>query len=281
MFCSDFGEEPLPGTSKSGSVYVVVEHEGAWSHDILDGGTFDAETTAQLKSLPASLYLVRKHGREGHEKKERRTVYLVFCEEQVTEVLTVGSIDEVMSLDLGGPGRNAERGAIRLEEPLLLVCTHSKRDVCCALKGRPMAKALTEAFPGAHIWESSHTKGHRFAPSMVLFPQSYSFGKLNEKAAEAMFAAARQGELFLPGNRGRGIWSPAGQVAELAVAEQLEHPALGELDVEVAEKEAIVRGRGRSWRVSLEQRDVGPVMASCGTDPKPGKAWVATSISEI
>lgn len=295
--CSEVVGEPLEGSAKPGSTYVLLEHGDHWGHDILDGEAFGEELTAKLATLPG-LYLIRKVGREGRGKKEQCIAYLVFCEENVVEQLTVSGPEDLLTLDLAGPGLNSHRGAVRIDEPVLLVCTHAKRDMCCALKGRPMAKALTEAYPEAHIWESSHTKGHRFAPSMVLFPSGYSYGRLNEKAAQSLFEAARRGEVFLPGNRGRSIYSARGQVAELAVLNELggvaafgtqlapRTPLIGQTRVEEAASGDVhvVLSEGdaeRVFAVELEQREVDGVISSCGDEPKTGKVWVATAVTEV
>lgn len=289
--CSDNTHEPLPGSSKPGDAYVLLEHGDHWGNDILDGEAFGPELTAKLKKLPG-LYLIRRVGRAGHGHKERRIAYLVFCHEQVIEMAYVNGPEDVLDFDMSGPGRNADRGAVAIDKAVLLICTHAKRDMCCALKGRPMAKALTEAFPdNPHIWESSHTKGHRFAPSMVLFPWSYSFGRLNIEAAKSLVNHSLSGEMFLPGNRGRGIYSPRGQVAELAVAGMLsaEGNALpnGFLSVDDSGDSVRVAAPAlgtlpeRLFDVELEQQEVDDIVASCGDAPKVGKVWVATRITEV
>lgn len=289
--CSDNTQEPMPGSSKPGDAYVLLEHGDHWGNDILDGEAFGPELTAKLKELPG-LYLIRRVGRAGHGYKERRIAYLVFCREQVIEMATVTGPEDVLNFDMSGPGRNADRGAVAIEQPVLLICTHAKRDMCCALKGRPMAKALTEAFPdNPHIWESSHTKGHRFAPSMVLFPWSYSFGRLNIEAAKAMVNHSVAGEMFLPGNRGRGIYSARGQVAELAVAGRLSAeghtPRNGSLSVyDTGDNVRVVVPEfgalpERLFEVELEQQEVEGIISSCGDAPKTGTVWVATRVTQL
>lgn len=287
--CSDVPGEPLAGTAKQERVFVVFEWTHGWSRDVLDGGVFGPDLTARLKEKlgkDAGLQLIRLPGREGRQITCHR-LFLVFAEEGVTEKLLVESPEAILDLDLSGPGRN---GAEQVTEPLVLVCTHGKRDVCCALKGRPLAAALAERHPGTVVWETSHTKGHRFAPSILLLPWGYSFGRLNEEAGDALVRAARQGGYFLPGNRGRGLHGPRGQVAEVAVAEQLlvagETLAFGDLTVleETGEAEGPVEVRhadGRAWRVTLGQRETSGVIASCGDAPKTGLSWVADEITAL
>ncbi|MDJ0401814.1 sucrase ferredoxin, partial [Rhodococcus rhodochrous] len=66
-----------------------------------------------------------------------------------------------------------------LQDPSALVCAHGKRDRCCAVRGRPIAAALTAAF-GQDVWECSHTGGHRVAPSMIMLPTGYTSGRGDE-----------------------------------------------------------------------------------------------------
>lgn len=264
--CSDARVEPLPGTAKTGATFVIVEHPGPWSRDILDGGTFDVELTARLKTLPG-LYLIRRPGREGHRVREKRTVYLAFFHEAVTEHLQVGDLEELCELDMRGPGRN---GGEVVDTPPVLVCTHAKRDRCCAIKGRPIAQALAGAFPQAPVWEVSHTGGHRFAPSIMVLPWGYYFGHLNEKAAVAMYQSFVDGELFLPGNRGRGIHTPREQVAEMAVLgwlqERGEAPAPGALTV--VGQAVTDPVTGRTWRVEIAESTADNILPSCGDKRK-------------
>ncbi|MFP7364953.1 sucrase ferredoxin [Corynebacterium callunae] len=280
--CSDVMVEPLAGTAKAGKGFILFEHPGSWSHDILDGHTFDPELTAQLKAFTKSanmgLQLIRKPGREGR-RVEKCHLFLVFSEAAIIEHLIVDSAAEILELDLSGPGRN---NATRITDPMLLICTHSKRDVCCAIKGRPLAAAIEPKFGELQVWESSHTKGHRFAPSMMLMPWNYSFGRLNEEATTTLFEQAVDNKLFLPGNRGRGTLDARGQVAELGVATLLDALPPAYLEVtEGAEDVRVTHPDGRSWSVQLERQEVEGVISSCGDAPKTGKAWVVSSITEL
>ena len=206
-FCSDYQVEPLPGTAKKESVFVLFEWPGGWSRDVLDGDTFGPELTAQLKEKlngQAGLQLIRRPGRDGRQIGTMHRCYLVWAEQGVMELILLTGPEKILDLDLTAPGRN---GGGTLDTPLVLVCTHAKRDKCCAVKGRPLAAELVEDYPDM-VWETSHTKGHRFAPSVMLMPWAYSFGRMNKEAAAQMIAAAAQGKYFYPVNRGRGIFGP-------------------------------------------------------------------------
>lgn len=296
--CSDVEPEPLPGTAKQADIYVVLEWPTSWSRDVLDGDTFGEELTkklkAHLKKYGASLQLIR------HPTRERRQIadhhlYLVFAEEGIIEVAHIDDPIEVLEFDLSGPGKNNLQ---RRERPLALICTHAKRDACCAIKGRPLVNELERRYPFAEhgdlVWETSHTKGHRFAPAMLLMPWGYSFGRMNAEATAAMVEAAVEGEYFVPGNRGRGTLSAPGQVAELAVARMLadrgEVVRYGQLDV-TAEGKASKKGpavlvvvdkrSGAQYKVELVMRTVEGVISSCGAEPKTGKYWAVESVAAI
>lgn len=301
VMCSDVEVGPLAGTAKQESVYVLFESPGGWSRDVLDGGTFGDELTAQLKSTlagaGASLQLIRRAGRRGRDVKKLRRCYLVWARHEVIELVLLPGPEDILGLDLSGPGKN---GGERIDTPLVLVCTHSKRDQCCAVKGRPLAAQLTQTCPDSVVWESSHMKGHRFAPTVQVMPWAYSYGRLNTQAAQDMAEAALRGELFYPANRGRGIWSERGQVAELAVARELiedgETPAFGDLVVPAEldgtrgkkDKKApsqlvriAHRRDGRQWEVEVEPQTVEGIVASCGKSPKTETAWVAVAVRPV
>ena len=243
------------------------------------GGALGEELTplvaAHLKKWSASPERIRKPGRAvGILLTPPRECISIYTGDgdapPATEELDVDGPETILELDLSGPGANASLGARPVDHPILLVCSHGKRDACCALKGRPVAAALQTCFYGDEIWESSHTKGHRFAASMLLMPWGYSYGRLNSAAAIDMLKHATRGEMFLPGNRGRGCFDAPGQVAELVVADRV-ISAEGSLDVGalrvdaelnepgdvdgMAADEVVVRRvahpDGRAWRVQL------------------------------
>lgn len=276
--CSDVRVEPLPGTAKPGQIFVALEHPTGWGHDILDGHAFGPELTAQLKAYTkkygVALQLIRKPGREGQLVTDP-TVFIADVQGGVRKT-SVREPADLLDIDPMQPIGELVEG------PVLLVCTHGKRDQCCAIKGRPLAAELEAQFPGDTIWESSHTKGHRFAPSIIALPWGYSFGRLNAAAATDMVRHLQRGELFLPGNRGRSCWDPRGQAAELAVAKQVPGVRAGQLLIDApADGPVIVRDGASAWRVDLEQREVEGVISSCGDAPKTGKAWVPTVVTRL
>ena len=101
--CSDVQVESLPGTAKPGSTYVLFEWPHAWTHDVLDGGTLGEEITEKLKAhlaeYDASLLLIRHPTREGRQIDDHH-VYLVFAEDEATEVMHVDGPEALLELSL-------------------------------------------------------------------------------------------------------------------------------------------------------------------------------------
>jgi hypothetical protein len=61
----------------------------------------------------------------------------------------------------------------------VLVCTHGKRDACCGTLGTRLAAALPALGAGVHVWRTSHTGGHRFAPTALLLPEGTMWAYLD------------------------------------------------------------------------------------------------------
>ena len=85
---------------------------------------------------------------------------------------------------------------------MALVCTHGRHDLCCALRGRPVAAALAD-LPGWDVWECSHLGGDRFAPNILLLPDGDLFGGLDPQSAVRTVTTYADGRVCLEHHRGR------------------------------------------------------------------------------
>lgn len=324
--CSAQVDEPLPGTAKAGRLFIALEHHYGWSHDILDGGVFGDEITDRLKhwlgQRGGALQLIRKPGRLGQGACAGVNVYIAHCvpATELTEAelaaalpvaseaagsptekdnaetkkgpdvylehLIVSDVTALMNIDirLGRP----TPGATKVDHPLLLICTHGKRDRCCAIKGRPVAAALHNVYPDI-VWETSHSKGHRFAPAVVLLPWNYSYGRLSAMAIKDVIDQAKQGVIAAEGCRGRGIFKPPQQVADLAArahwgkwrADDIATvKVLGKLDTS-GSTIRVTAIDGSIAEVVVRQIVTEGVVSSCGDEVGPKKGWVVTEVNTI
>lgn len=70
----------------------------------------------------------------------------------------------------------------------LLVCTHGGRDACCGKFGYQVYERLrfgySAAYSGLRVWRTSHIGGHRFAPTLIDFPDGRYWGHLEPEALE-------------------------------------------------------------------------------------------------
>jgi hypothetical protein len=65
----------------------------------------------------------------------------------------------------------------------LFVCTHGHVDICCAKFGIPLYTTL-RGKSGVRAWRTSHFGGHRFAPTVKEFPAGYTWGFVDNDAAD-------------------------------------------------------------------------------------------------
>ncbi|OLT09762.1 hypothetical protein BJF78_05960 [Pseudonocardia sp. CNS-139] len=134
-----------------------------------------------------------------------------------------------------------------------------------------------------HVWESSHLGGHRFAPTALVLPTGYAYGRLDVPSASAARKAAWPGEVETARCRGRSTWSPAGQVAELAVRAATGLRDADALTVADAPGGAVVTARdGRRWAVDVAPvAGNGPRPPSCGADAAPFTALRAGAVRPL
>jgi hypothetical protein len=173
--------------------------------------------------------------------------------------------------------------------PVLMICANSRRDVCCSVRGRPVALEAALQRPG-QVWECSHTGGHRFAPTGVLLPFGQAFGRLSGSTAIAAIDDARRGEvpaeLFGPTyDRGRSHLTAPGQAAESIVREQIREPSLLALSTVVVPRPGqenvwdcrVSHGDGRHWDVVvLRGRRDPDLPESCGKMPVTTWQWTVS-----
>ncbi len=101
----------------------------------------------------------------------------------------------------------------------LLVCTHGRRDVCCGAHGTALVMDLSAdpaRFGGEiRLWRTSHTGGHRFAPTAIVLPQGTAWAFLDADALRRITRRTGSLDDLLPRYRGSpAMASPALQAVE-------------------------------------------------------------------
>lgn len=260
--------EPLVGTASGSSRWLLIEHPGAWGSHVVND-IIDSDTRNALKNQGITPLAVR--GASHRMDDGPLHLWLVDCVGMSAVTWECESSDlrdaDVRDVALSG---SAPQPAKAWRDPLLLVCTNGKRDVCCAVTGRSIMSNLA-ATHAPYILESSHLGGHRFAGVTLLLPAGYMHRCQDSGHAAQILEQAHAGRLESVGVRGRCGLSPSKQCAELAAREQWNDWSL-RLPLEYSEVDSLVEvaaADGRLLSVAIET-GVGPSRPeSCGGEGKP------------
>jgi hypothetical protein len=198
------------GTAVPAARLLLVEQPLPWGRDGLRTSRFDHPTALALEARGRAegvrVQAIRDPDR-GRRRARRRWAIGDTRDESGT--LRWGEFtDDAQLLELPLDGSSGEPDPA----PLYLVCTHGKHDPCCALRGRPVAAALSNVRPG-RVWQASHLGGCRFAASVLVLPLGLMYGRVLPSAASELVAATDAGEVIGALLRGRVGKPPAAQAA--------------------------------------------------------------------
>ena len=217
-------DEPVAGTATHVRTWLLLEHTGPWGATALRDARLPAGLGAALEERAqqhrAKVLLVRRFSSKPDGEGTR--VFAAYAD-PVRPRLESGSLTdvrEVLDLDLGALRRGGSSGLAPYDGSLFCVCTNGRHDVCCAEKGRPVAKALDAAHP-EETWEVSHIGGDRFAGNLVVLPHGLYYGRLDPVSALTVAGSHLAGELDLDHLRGRSSYPMAVQAAEVFLRRDL------------------------------------------------------------
>lgn len=237
--CSAFSDrlgEPLAGTAPVATTWLAIEQPGPWGAKALTQSHLDLGVGTELgrraDGTGLRIALIRRVGHHALTDADAPRRVLI-CDTRpgtaAVRSFTVSDPRELLDLDLPA----LASGRLDIGEPhtspVILVCTNGKRDRCCAELGRSLVLDLAEAAASeagsvrsADIWEADHLGGHRFAPTAVVLPTGYVYGRLDVAAATTAVDAAARRQVAIEHARGRSTWSRPGQAADLALRAELQ-----------------------------------------------------------
>ena len=122
---------------------------------------------------------------------------------------------DLLELDPESLSSPAPPGLGEAVQNLWAVCTHGRRDPCCAEYGRRLIR-LGFAGEGLrqHLWESSHQGGHRFAANLAIFPHGLFYGMVEAADGDRILQAYLDGRIVLDHYRGRSSLDEIMQAAD-------------------------------------------------------------------
>ena len=291
------------GTAARATFFIALEQSGPWGRDAATESHLPAAVGRSLSQACSErggrLSLIRRPGRHADDAHHAaHAAYLAWSGDAPWLVqLSVTDPATLLDVDLDALARGdrdavlaSAPGAVRAE-PILLLCTNGRRDVCCAVRGRPVALEAFATHPG-RVWEASHTGGHRFAPTGVLLPHGATLARLDAATSAALLTEAGNGHLPVSvlgplHDRGRSPLPGPHQAAESVVRHHAGVTDLTALSVadaasvdgsEGTARDATttyaVRHRdGRVWHVVRERRTHEGLPESCGKTAGRVEDW--------
>lgn len=246
--------------------WLLIEQPGPWGRDALLSSRLDADVAATLdgrcRTAGVRPMLIRRVGRTPAGAARR------FCladSRPGLERLDWGEYAQdagLLGIDLAPPDPTAAPAA---GPPTYLVCTHSRHDACCAIRGRPVARALA-ALRSGQVWECSHTGGDRFAANVVVLPYGLYYGTVTPDAAADLVLATESGLVLPDLLRGRSALPPAVQAAQHHA-----RAATGDRRIDALLPQRVDQVDEATWRVHLSgpQRPLQVTVRSRSGAPLP------------
>ncbi len=279
VLSSESGEQ-LFGTAATVSAWFLIEYDGRWEPEAFEQAELPAlvrqAITRQAVAMPRSrIQVIRQKPRLA---PEGLAFFVVLGRETRPAIYEfhLKTYEDLLALDLAAIcAEDAAYAAARRTDPLYLVCTHGRRDRCCASHGVPVYEQIGQQV-GDAVWQTSHVGGHRFAANIICFPHGIVYGRVDPGNAAGIVAAYAAGQIVPDHYRGRACYSKAAQAAEYVLrtsgSTALEAYTLDE-----------ARAEGSLWRVSFKAAESGQrtsltieeqpaalsVYSSCG-DAAPG-----------
>ena len=261
FFCSELSRragEGVAGTASTGAVWLLLEYPHGWGRRAFESSAlspevkkFFADTLARIRHSRL-LFVKTDRGRTD----ARMNLFVVRCRERAPFAvrLRLEKYEDVRAYDLAAvaSARDAQGGEA-CDEPLFLVCTHGRRDKCCAKFGFPLYNALRD-FAGGAVWQSSHVGGDRFAGNLVCFPHGLFYAHADADSARRIVEEYRAGRVVTEKFRGRACYSHFIQAAESFVRAESGLSGVEELRFLSAEP-----GGAEDWRVRFAEREGGRV----------------------
>jgi hypothetical protein len=235
-FCSVRSKEAAEttfGTASTGDAWLLLEYARPWGAKAFRESTIPKAVkvylSGLLKSIPRSRVLLIKQTRTI---KGPLTLFVARSRESSSSILKYEFLEyeQLLDLDLASAlAGGSPSGTTPWEEPLFLVCTHGKRDKCCAKFGIPIYKTIQTLVGESSVWQCSHVGGDRFAANVICFPDGIFYGHVTEETAKLIVKEYDERRIVLTNFRGRSCYSFPVQAAEFFARRETGFRRIGDL----------------------------------------------------
>lgn len=230
FFCAEesrqANEDPI-GNGVLYQAYILVECPPPWAPNALDSRSIPANLRAlkaELASVLPSCRLLLIYNEQLRQPERTRVLLLrqqqgfaAGYDKQEFQVPTLEAVAPVLTAHL----LDAHPAPATTEPPTrdILVCTHGSNDQCCARYGNPFYRQVLNliselSLERVRVWQSSHFSGHRFAPTIIDFPEGRYYGRLDPDSFRAILTRTGNLHCLQQVYRGWGILSDPAQVLE-------------------------------------------------------------------
>jgi (2Fe-2S) ferredoxin len=288
--CTDVSSqlaEPMLGTAPLAHAWLLLVHPGPWPRSA-PGGLLDAAIADELERRRTEDHIGMAAIRQGPDASAAMpdTCYLASTRPGRTWLrrLALAEVKDLLDLDLRAIADRVAPGfGEPVPGPLYAVCTHGKRDTCCAINGRPVHRALSRLAPGRG-WEATHLGGHRFAANMLVLPEGLLYGRVDTANVRRIVDSHARGEIVPDLWRGRTTTPQPAQAAEWFARRATGRTGVDDVVIDR------IDGSGDRWRVDLragnqpvtvgvEQIATGrPRLTACAGDAADPGRWRLVSL---
>ena len=238
--------ESLIGTAVSADTFILIETPQPWLKPALLSEGVPESLRQVLKSLLGPASGVRVHlianEQTPHQQQRRILIFqrvptstLVPGEQPLRNRLSGGykaweiqvetpaemapALNEFLSAAPSAK-RSGQRRFRAIARRHLMICTHASHNECCGVYGYPFYRQTIKHIKRLGLeqqvqpWQISHIGGHRFAPTLIDFPQGRYYGNLDEMSLLCLLK--QQGAIapLLPTYRGWSLLPKPLQILE-------------------------------------------------------------------
>ncbi len=218
-FCTEHSlaaGEPLAGWGRHPARNLLIQWpKGRWQHAMRIGKGMDAEVEAAIEELADAGWRINLIDRKGEPDDKLRVFVFPGAG---SFALDPEDLAAFLNAVLEGPDALARFGPTPAAKPLILCCTHSQHDRCCAKWGFAVYKAFAAEIDESRdidLWECTHLGGCRFAAGVLVLPALRKYGRVAPVHVADLLQAEREDRPYLPCYRGGSLLSEPAQAAEV------------------------------------------------------------------